>query len=322
MRHTSLHRAALLLAAGLAVAAPALAQSETAEVDRSPRELSVPLTDDVRGKLEDLARAAAAEPPQALAIAQYGAALARVGRVDEGLAELTRAATLAPSEPKVQLLYARGLWKARQLEPAVDAARRVVDSPLATRREASEACRVGASTLWELNRAGDADAMFRRGLELDPTNGALHSTYGTFLAGQRRTADAVRHLVQVPVVSDDPRVIASAAKVLAGLGRHDDALPLWERAADLRPEEGDLNFRAAGEDFRARRWEKVVHYGTRALAANPQDGNAALIVSQALLRLGRFDEARQHATRAGELGAQGAGATLEAIRLEEGQKKP
>ena len=102
------------------------------------------------------------------------------------------------------------------------------------------------------------------------------------------------------------------------MGRWEDARKAWERAAELAPGDGDVQFVAGVAELRAQRWEQAERLLRRAVKADPTDANAHLALANALLRLGRWDEAETQARLAEKLGAD-ARKLLDAIRLERSQ---
>ena len=317
-------RAAPWIACGVLFLAggPAAAQKfdEMAAGRRELRSINAPLTDDVKEKLEDLAAEVRKNPDDALKLAQYGWALTKVGKSEEGLAALTRATAQAPSEPRVQLLVARGLWKVKQIEEAADAALIVARSPLASPKDAAEALRLLGFVRWEQGRSREAEEYFREGLTRDPNNGPLLLTLGGLLRGSNRTAEALTMLDKAAEKSPrDPKVLQKVAQQMEDMGRLDRAKELWEQLAALVPEDPDAAFIAAAHEWRAEEYDKVVERLGRSLKITPNDANAQLLYAQALLRLKRFDEARRAAEMSQKLGNEYAIGTIHAIDEEQRQ---
>ncbi len=316
----SFRGAALAGAAALLLLAPCRAQN-TGDPAAGPPDLRtryVPLTDEVKENLDTLAAEVRKSPEDALKTAQYGWALTKVGRIEEGLAALTRASGLAPGEPKVQLLVARGLWKAKQDDEALDAATKVSGSPLATNHEIAEAFGLIGYIRFSQGRTRDAETAFREGIKRDPGNGPLLLNLGLMLRGVRgRMAEGLA-LVEEAVQKSpaDVQVLGIAANVMFGVGRLTREKELREQMADLRPDDPRLAAQAAAVEFRAAEYDKAAKRLEHALKAAPDDGGGQLMYAQTLLRLGRYDDARRAAETAERLGVAEAAATISAIDFE------
>lgn len=319
-------RAAALVGAALVClcfTGPSWAQNPSGAPAAPPdlRSRTVPLTDEVKENVDRLAADVRQDPGDPLKLAQYGWVLTKIGRTDEGLAALTRASGLAPDEPKVQLYVARGLWKARQDDEALDAANKVASSPLATNHEAAEAFGLIGYIRFSEGRTRDAETAFREGIKREPNNGPLYLNLGLMLRGVRGRMGEGLALVEEAVQKSptDLQVLDRAASIMYGVGRLDREKQLREQIADLRPDDPALAGQAATVEWRAGEYEKAAQRLEHALKIKPDDPGGRLMYAQTLLRMGRYDDARREAELAQKLGVVEAAATLQAIELERRQ---
>ncbi len=301
---------------------PALAQPNDPANTPRLRDVNVPLTEEVQKQLDALAAGVQAAPQDAVKRADYGLALTRVGKVREGLVELRKAAAQAPDEPKVQLMLARGLWKAGEIDPAIAAALRAAKSPLASRHDQAEAYRVAGTSAWEAARSAEAEEYFKSGLEREPTNAPLHLSYSSLLLNQRRNAEAYQQLDAAVRDAKEVRVLHQTAQLLGHLGRHEMARVAWNRIVEMTPEDPVALKQAAMHEFRFENYPRTIELIERSIRLKPGDGEAHLVYAQALLRSHRHEEADREARLAEKLGAgQDATATIEEIRIDKANGK-
>lgn len=87
-------------------------------------------------------------------------------------------------------------------------------------------------------------------------------------------------------------------RLLLGLRRHEDALAVFGRALAHAPEDGDLLWGVATACLELDRVDEAGRAAAAAVRANPLDPDAHLVMCRAYRRVGRTEEARQHAERA------------------------
>lgn len=308
-------------APGPAAAAPAEDMTDDSGKLKPIRDINVPMTDEIRAKLDKMAQDVKAHPDDAVKLAEYGYRLTRVGKIEEGVGLLQRAAGMAPDEPKVLLFQARGLWKAGKLEEASDAAQRAGNSPLATPRDASEAFRVAGAARWELQDVVGAEKLLRQSVKVDPENASALSNLGSFLLSTKRRGEGIGVLAQAADKgSKDPKQLVTIARQLEGLGEYERSTQIWQRVAELVPDDPDVNFIVGSNYVRDKAWDKDAQHLERTLKRKPTDANAYVMYAQALLRLGRYDEAKRAAGMADKFGAgEAAQVVLHSIEMERAQ---
>lgn len=318
------------LVAGAAPAvffAPAACAGEDELIDpqdqsrRDIREKNVPLTDEVKAKIAELQARAEQNPRDAMKVAEYGYALVKVGRIEEGVSALSRAAAISPDEPKVHLLRARGLWKSKDLDGAVESAQKAAKSPLAAAKDAGEALRLVGSIRFEQGRLEEAKSAFEEGTRVDPTNAATYANLGAMYLSWKKNVEALSALDKAARLGhSNAGVLVTVARLYQGSGRFELAKPVWDRVLELRPTDADVAQIAATHHFRDAEYDQALSALEVAVKGKPQDAEVRLMYSQTLLRLGRFEEARKAAIEAQKLGAgEIAIATQDAIEMERKQ---
>ena len=139
----------------------------------------------------------------------------------------------------------------------------------------------------------EAEALFRKGLELDPSNPALRHRLGTAIymmgdeGGARREFEAV-----VRTNPDHHMSQYSLGVLLQADGKHREAVDHFTAALRSRPSHTEARLRlAAGLRRIGRAKESLPHY-EQVLAVNPDHVEAIFGQAMSLVRLGRFKEAR------------------------------
>ena len=316
--------ALIALALGLTPAARAQAPGPPVEppsagtaVEPGPASLGT----DARPDLAKLEADAKARPNDAQALANYGLALIRTGTVDEGLAVLVRAGGMAPDDPSVLLLYAKGLAAAKREAEAADVALRAARSPLATNRLAAEAYFTAGSIRWKQRSVTEAEEYLRQAVKLDPANGGAQLNLGLLLYSAGNISEGLLYMQQAAENSpDNAQVQMRLARAMEALGRNDRAIYYWNRAMALRPEDGDIRFILGNHLFAVGRYEEAAVQLERAIAIRDSDANAHLAYGETLLRLKRYDDALVQAEAAKRLGVGApADSLIQVIRFEKNQ---
>jgi tetratricopeptide (TPR) repeat protein len=147
----------------------------------------------------------------------------------------------------------------------------------------------------ELARLYDAAvASAKRAIEIAPDLADAHSTLGFTLFQGRLDAHAARAPFERSreLGAGEATVLARYAQYSARCGRHREASEAMRRALRL-DQLNALIHRAAGSiEYAARNWEASIAPARQALAMNPKLSRAHAAIGDALLVLGRLDEAR------------------------------
>jgi predicted O-linked N-acetylglucosamine transferase (SPINDLY family) len=214
----------------------------------------------------------------AAAHANYGIALAALGRHEEALASYDRALALAP---------------------------RNADT-LSSR----------ADTLSDLGRSEEALANYGKALAINPRLVAALVNRGVLLRDKGRPAEALAsHDKALAVASDDAEAWANRGVALHDLGRHTEALASYERALALKPDHvGALFNRGNALLLLKRLTEALTSYG-RAVVLKPDFADAHVGCGHALADLGRGEEALMSYDKAIELKSDHFDARIHRARL-------
>jgi tetratricopeptide (TPR) repeat protein len=304
-------------ARGQAPIPPAPPLPAGAAVDPGP----APVGSDTRPDLANLEAEAKSRPNDPQAQANYGLALVRTGKTDEGLAVLVRASGLAPDDPTVLLQYAKGLAVAKRDAEASDIALRAARSPLATNRLSAEAYFTAGSIRWKQRSVKEAEEYLRQAVKLDPTNGGAQLNLGLFLYSGGNIPEGLLYMQQAADNSpDNAQVQMRLARVMEAMGKTDRAIFYWTRAMELRPDDGDVRFMLGNHLFAVGRYEEAAVQLQRAIEIRDSDANAHLAYGETLLRLKRYDDALIQAQAAKRLGVGApADSLIEVIRFEQSQ---
>lgn len=271
----------------------------------------------------------AGEPPQAEV--QYREALAMdpasshalvglaqvelaAGRTDAALGHLSSAAALAPHHGEVHALLARVHHQRGEAEEARRAELRARAFPETTRPhdpvvEAMEAEAVSsrAYTRRGLALAGEgrfaeAEAAFRRVLEIRPGNARDHANLGGALARQGKLAEALEaYREAIRVEPREPSAHNNLAMALADQGRLDEAADALAEAIRLDPAYAEAHDNLGLVRYRQRRFDEAVAHHERAIEIEPALTDAYSHLGTALAATGRLADAAERWRQALEL---------------------
>lgn len=244
-----------------------------------------------QGRIDDgvalISKALALAPDQARLHGLLGRALSHLGRNDEALASFDRALALAPTAGlhggRADILVALG-----RLDEAVQA----YDRALALEPDAiDEWCNRGA-VLHDLGRNEDAAESFARVIALAPDFAPAHYNHGLALAALGRHEQAATSLQRAvalePGYADAHNNLANA---LDQLGRHADALMSVERALALVPDHHPALVSRAVILRKLGRANEALASCERALVLTPGEPEALTVRGDVLVDLERFEEA-------------------------------
>ncbi len=211
---------------------------------------------------------------------------------------------MAPDEPAVMLLYAKGLAAAKRDAEAADVALRAARSPLAPNRLAAEAYFMAGSIRWKQLSNAEAEDYLRRAVKLDPKNGGAQFNLGLFLYNDGKTPEGLLIMQQAAENSlDNARVQMRVARIMELLGRTDSAIVYWSRVVALVPDDGEIRLVLGNLLAAAGRLEEAAVQLERAVEIRDSNVDARLAYSETLLRLELYDEALAQADAAKRLGA-------------------
>ena len=180
-----------------------------------------------------LARTMTARFPQhGMAWKVLGAALIEMGRVDEALPLMQKAAVLSPQDAEAHNNLGSALHALGRFDEAAASCRQA----LAIRPDFAEAHNTLGHTLCTLGRLEEAEASFRSALQMKPDSAEFHSNLGSLLhtLGRLNEAEAsFRRTLEIK--SDYAEVHNNLGASLHDLGRFDEALMSYRLAIQIKP---------------------------------------------------------------------------------------
>jgi TolB-like protein/Tfp pilus assembly protein PilF len=183
-------------------------------------------------------------------------------------------------------------------------ARAAVDRALELDDVLGEAYNSLAGVLWWEGGVEDAEAAFRRALELSPNYATAYHWYGLFLrfhSGEFEEAlDLHRRAAQLDPLS--PMIIANVAYALEELGRFEKSLSWLKRSVEVDPGFAYGHMSIGGHLYVLGRLDEALVWLGKSLALDPESPDVHAYMSDVFLDLGALDEAEYLAHRSHELG--------------------
>ncbi len=298
-RHSVPILVVFLLSCGLAFVGSVL----SATAQESGGEQTRKLSPQTLAKLAEMEKDVLEDPEDMIALARYGNALVQVGRSEEGLRRIARAIIHAPDEPAVLLYQAKAFWTAERPDDALEKARRVTKSPLATAKQKSSAAYLMGTALWKRGDLAEAEKAFRLCLEADRKNARARMNLGMMFFQETRFAEAYTELERAALLApDDVKVHKTIGDIMSSQGRYGRAAKAYEEVARLRPDNVDNRVRLAGIYIELHEFEACLPHLREAVRIDDQDATAHLLLAECLVETGELDEAEKTAHRAAELG--------------------
>src|SRR5207248_2226881 len=152
---------------------------------------------------------------------------------------------------------------------------------------------------------GEADADYRRAVELEPDNFEFRLRLAGYLAPRKEFLAESRELLERLRAEqpDHPDVLRPLGLVLLDLGEPAAARPVGERLAALRPEDGEALAVLGQLELAADRVPEAERCLRAAVTRSPGSHAAHVQLSQCLLRVGKAEEAKAEAERADRIQA-------------------
>ncbi|MFH5924498.1 tetratricopeptide repeat protein [Roseomonas xinghualingensis] len=286
---------------------------------------------DPAGAVPFLRRAIAADPGHGFVHSNLGNALVELGHAKEGLECFDRAIALDPG-----LLEARiGRGNALHALGRHDESLAAHDSARALGADMPELHNNRGNALRALKRPEEALAAYDEALARQPTYAAAHANRATALSDLNRDAEALASIgIALMLRPDDPGALNTQGVILRALQRPEEALASFDRAIALAPRLADahasrtaalcdlgrheealasadaalaLSDSAAAHRNRAAALARLDRHAEAeaadraALRTNEASGEAWNGRGNALVELGRFEEALECFTRADDL---------------------
>ncbi len=151
----------------------------------------------------------------------------------------------------------------------------------------------------------DALATYRKGIDADPEYDGAYHAYEKNLANRQQhqfRVDKWKEVIQA--YPDSPTAHAYFGLAYISTGAFEEAQATLRRAAELAPDDRDMQRTAGQRLFRAQDYEGAIACLERALKlSSAHEGAINVLIARAYYRIGEYDKAWPPLTRAKELGA-------------------
>jgi tetratricopeptide (TPR) repeat protein len=154
-------------------------------------------------------------------------------------------------------------------------------------------------------RRGEADADYRRAVELEPDNFEFRLRLAGYLTLRREFLAETRDILEQLRAEqpDHPDVLQPLGVVLLDLGEVAVARPVVERLVALRPGDGEATALLGQLEMAAGQVPDAERQLRKAVAQSPGSHTAHVQLSQCLFRVGKVDEAKAMSERADRIQA-------------------
>lgn len=197
-----------------------------------------------------------------------GDAYLNMDRPDLACPQYEAARMYAQSTPAIDLPLAEALLQSGRPDEAIDLVRDVIrHSP-----QNADARLLMGIIQANLGKVDDAEAAYRKAIEIDPNHvKSLNNLAYLLCADRGKPAAALEYAARAhKLASSSPMITDTLGWTYSLLGRHDEALPLLRRAADLAPDDPEISLHLA-ESLIATGGEAEGTRRLRDLAAGEQD---------------------------------------------------
>jgi protein O-GlcNAc transferase len=212
--------------------------------------------------LADITRALEIRPDDAEGVLNHANVLKSLGRLEDALAGCERALALKPGWPQAENNRGTALQALGRYNDALAA----YDRALAQTPNYAEALNNRGSVLQDLKRPAEALAAYDQALRSAPKFATAFNNRGSALLDLRRFGDALscfdRALTLRP---DDAQVISNRGNALQGLLRYDEALAAYDQALALQPDYAEALNNRGGALHQMKRHEEALASYDRAL---------------------------------------------------------
>jgi tetratricopeptide (TPR) repeat protein len=245
-----------------------------------------------------LAETTVARYPTSLGHQALGEVLIFEGRPDEGFTELQKA---VPGAPRAHYSLGMELFRRGRLDEALTELQTFVrEQPLLLN---AVAARQTMGLIYVKQRKWeDAAGQYQLVLTMHPTlkqRMAAEEQLGEAYSARHAYADAIPHYrAYVRMGGSDPAALTLLAIALVGTGQLDEALPFFERAAELQPGNADYSRNLANAFFDRNDAAHAAAQARIALRLRPDDSATHVLLGRSLALQGQFGEARDEFMRA------------------------
>jgi tetratricopeptide (TPR) repeat protein len=235
-----------------------------------------------------------------LAENNYGSALSEVGRLDEAVLHLSNAVRMRPT-----LFYARvNLGKVLLMQGNLSEAVVHFNELLEHKQGSAEVYYHLAVALSKQNKYDEAIKCLARAIELDPKYPYARSGMGIILLATDRPNEAIEYLneaLRITTDQDKADVYANLGLAYNQLGKYEQALQNWTRAAELDPKYPDAHNNMGTVLAAAGRFDEAIVCFNKALRIDPNKAEVYANLGLVYNQLGKYEQAVRNWTRAVEL---------------------
>jgi tetratricopeptide (TPR) repeat protein len=228
---------------------------------------------------------------------QRGLQHMQAGEFIEAGRAFERAAQQMPDLADAHCFRADALMRAGKLEPALSSAERAVR----LRPGWGEAWMLRGNIEALLERFAEAEATFRRAIDLMGSHPGLHANLAHVLADQGRLEEALGEYDRALEQKDAVDIRAKRALLLYRLGRRTESEQAWNEVLERDPRSLEAMEQLLQLYMGQRRYDDIESLCTRAAAIAPEAAMFRLGRGVALWGQGRYDEALEHYRQASRL---------------------
>ncbi len=244
------------------------------------------------GRSEDallpMQKAAALLPHDAEAHSNLGAIFQDLGQLDEAVTSCRRAIQIAPDFIEVHYNLGNALHAMGRLDEAESSYRRV----LQIEPNIAEAhCNLGI-TLHDMGRLNEAEASYQRALQIAPDFAETHNNLGNTLKDMGRLAETeARYRRALQIKPDYAEAHYNLGITLSELARMDEAEASYKRALQIRPDYAEALSNLGSTLQELGKLDEAEANYRRALQIKPDYAEALNNLGSTLQELGKLDEA-------------------------------
>ncbi len=217
-----------------------------------------------------------------------GAVFKQMGKSEDALASMRKAATLAPEEAEVHYNLGILLQEAgRQEEALISYKLALKINPNLARAHYN----LGI-VLRDVGRTEDAEASYRRALEIDPGHAKALANLGNVLQDQGRLNEAIESYHRALSIKPDfAEVCSDLGNALQEQGKLNEAIESYQRALSIRPEFSDA-YCNLGNAYQAQgKLDEAMTCYKKSLGIQPDFAEVYSNLGSVLKLQGKLDEA-------------------------------
>jgi tetratricopeptide (TPR) repeat protein len=237
------------------------------------------------------------DPKDVAALTERGLARVSLGKIKAGVADFEAAVAVDRSSGRAWAYVAYGLWMQGQFEPALAAARQALANDP---EQASAHWYTGRLLLLTNGNAQEARSHLERAVQLNPEEAGIRLD---LLMVYRAMGDLGRAWAQLrplraSLPASDTRLLYAEGLLASDLGRSSLAIDCFRKALAANPQMGEARTGLGIALVQAERWEEATDMLSTLSSEQPQSFRIAYTFALALQHTQRRAEAEQQARRA------------------------